>query len=115
MIVHELDDLPRIDSLDDLRAERFFLQRRDKIFHHRQRDIGLEQRDPHLAHRRIDIRFGQNTALFQLGEYIAEFIGEIGKHYGSLNLSTIFPPCRCSAITSSISAFVLHEYHTPSG
>ena len=41
------------------------LHRVDELTHHRQRDVGLEQRHPHLAQRVGDVIFGEATAAGQ--------------------------------------------------
>ena len=49
----------------------FSRTRVDEVAHHRQRDIGLEQRDADLAHRRADIVLAQRAAAAQPVEDVA--------------------------------------------
>ena len=56
LVVHELDDhLARRDRLDHRDADRVLLHLLDERAHHIERDVRLEQRTAHLAHRRVDV------------------------------------------------------------
>lgn len=80
-VADDLDDhLPGRDRAEHVRADRFLRDRVDEAAHHRQRDIGLEQRDTDLAHRLAYIRLGQRPAPAQAVEDSAEPIGQIVEH-----------------------------------
>ncbi len=65
-VMHDLDDLlPRRDRAQHLRADRRFGHLVDKAADDRQGDIGLEQGDPHFAHRGADIRLAERAAATQ--------------------------------------------------
>ena len=58
--MHDADQrLSRREAADHFRAHRLFLHCGDEILHHRQRHVGLEQRDAHLAQRFLDVGFGE--------------------------------------------------------
>ena len=59
----------------------------DEGLDHRQRDIGLEQRDPDFAHRRTNIEFGQRAAAAELVENATEAVGETIEQVSSLSNS----------------------------
>ena len=50
---------PGVSEPDDLLADRLVLDRRDEVLDDGQRDVGLEQREPHLAQRVLDVVVGQ--------------------------------------------------------
>ena len=51
--------LTRRQRADDLLADGFLLDRRHEVLDDRQRDVGFEQREPHLAQRVLDIVVGE--------------------------------------------------------
>ncbi len=54
-VVHQLDDLlTRVQALEDVVAERVCLHTRDELLHDLEVDVGLEERQPDLAHRLVD-------------------------------------------------------------
>ncbi len=72
-VIDDLDDLlAGGDRAQHILADRLFGDRIDEATHHRQRGIGLEQRDPHLAHRVANILFGQRATALELVEDGAE-------------------------------------------
>ncbi len=80
-VVDDLDDLlPRRDRSRDLRADRARGDAVDEVLDHRQRDVGLEQRDPHLAHRRAHVELGQRPAPAELVEHPGKPVGETIEH-----------------------------------
>ena len=80
-VVDDLDDLlTRRDRLQHLLADRLLGHRIDEAADHRQRDIGLEQRDPHFAHRLADIVLAQRAAPTQRREDGAEPVGQTVEH-----------------------------------
>ena len=58
--------LPGRQRADDLLADRLVLDRRDEVLDDRQRDVGLEQREPHLAQRVLDVGVGEPRLAAQL-------------------------------------------------
>ena len=70
--MNDLDDLlAGGDRLQDIGANRLFRRLIDKPAHHRQRNVGLQQRDPHLAHGLAHVGFIERAAPTQLVEYAA--------------------------------------------
>ena len=66
MVVDDLDHhLRRRHRAQHLLADRLVAHRVDEIADHRQRDIGLEQRDADLAQRRVDIVLAQRATAAQ--------------------------------------------------
>ena len=56
LLVHDLDDLLRgVQRLRDLHARGAFLDPRDELPHHGQRDVRLEQGDANLAGGRVNV------------------------------------------------------------
>jgi len=51
--------LARRQAADDFRAECCGAHRFDEVLHHRQRDVGLEQRHAHFSQRFLDVRLGE--------------------------------------------------------
>ena len=81
MVVDDLDHhLAGRDRADDILSDRLFAHRGDEVAHHRQRDIGLQQRDPDLAHRHADIVLAERAAPAQPVENLAETIAEGVEH-----------------------------------
>ena len=72
--------LPRRQRSDDLLADRLFLDDRDEIADHRQRDVGFEQREPHFAQRVLDIVVGQARLAAQSLDDLRQSFGEIFEH-----------------------------------
>jgi hypothetical protein len=54
---------PGVTLSEHLGAERALAHRGDEVLDHRQRDVGLEQRDPHLAQGRGDVGLAERPAL----------------------------------------------------
>ena len=86
MVVDDLDDhLRRRHRAQHLLTERLLADRGDKVPDHRQRHIGLEQRDADLAHRGPDIVLGQRAVAAQPVEDVAEAIAQAVEHPASSN------------------------------
>ena len=67
-IVDDLDHhLAGLDRLDDGSADRLGARAVDERAHDLERDVGLEQRAAHLAHRGVDVLLGEGAAA---GEFI---------------------------------------------
>jgi hypothetical protein len=52
----------------------------DEVLHDRQRDVGLEQRQAHLAQRLVDVALGERAAAAQPVEDLAEALTQIVEH-----------------------------------
>src|SRR6185437_8501556 len=65
------------DRLDDGGADRLFADAVDEASDNVERDVGLEQRAAHLAHRGIDVGFRQRTAARQPIEYPTKLFRQI--------------------------------------
>ena len=84
LLVDDLDDLlGRVQRLGDLRAAGPLLDRVDEVPDHRQRDVGLEQRDPDLARGGVDVGLGEPALAAEVLEGLGEAVGERGEHVQS--------------------------------
>ena len=73
MVVDDLDNhLRRGDALQYLLANRALANRADEVFDNRQRDIGLEQCDPHFAQSGAYVLLGERATAAQAIEDLAE-------------------------------------------
>ena len=76
MIVDDLDHhLARRDAVQDFVPDGARAHGLDEVFDDRQRDIGLEQRDPDFTQRRLDIRLSQRAAPRDAVENAVESVG----------------------------------------
>ena len=72
LVVHDLDDhLARRDRLDDFDADRLAFDGGGELTRDIERDVGLEQRAAHLAHRGVDVGFRQRATAGELVENAA--------------------------------------------
>jgi hypothetical protein len=79
--VDDLDDLlAGRDRAKHMLADRLLGRPVDELADHRQCDVGLEQGDPDLAHRRADIRLGQSAAAAKTVEDCAEAVAQTVEH-----------------------------------
>src|SRR5690606_31946166 len=85
---------------DDLLADGLFLDLGDEVLHHRQRDVGFEQRHAHLAHGLLDVFFRQaglaaqglddfGQALSQIVEHVRAGLGRVTWSKLRLRMRTI--------------------------
>jgi hypothetical protein len=89
-LVHDLDDLLGwVERLGDLGAARPLLQARDERLDHRQRDVGLEERQPDLARGSVDVGVGEPTLAPQLREDPGEPVAQGVKHGSSSSISDL--------------------------
>jgi hypothetical protein len=80
-VIDDLDDLlPRRDRAQHLLADRFLGHLVDELAGDRQRDVSLEQRDTHFAHRGPHIRFGQRATALETVKYAAKPFAQTVKH-----------------------------------
>ncbi len=80
-VADDLDHLlPRRDRAQDILADRKFGDLVDEAAYHGQRDVGFEQCDAHLAHRRAHVSLGQRAAAAELPENIAKPIAQTDEH-----------------------------------
>ena len=81
LVAHDLHDLlvgrERLHHLGALGARR---DGRRQLLHHRQADVGLEQRQPDRPHRRVDVGLGELPAAPQAGEDPLQLVGERVEH-----------------------------------
>ena len=68
--------LARGQALHDVGPERPLLHRRDELADHAEVDVGLEQREPDLAHRLLDVLLAQAALAAEAVEGGAETVGE---------------------------------------
>ena len=69
LVVHDLDHhLPGRDRLDHILADSLGLHLVGELAHHLERDVGLQKRAAHLAHRLGHVALGQRAAAGQLVE-----------------------------------------------
>ena len=81
LLVDDLDDLlGGVQRLADLGAAGALLDRRDEVLDHRQRDVGLEQREPDLARGGVDVGLGQLSLAAEVLEGVGETIRKRGEH-----------------------------------
>ena len=84
-IVDDLDDhLPRGDRANNLGADRARGDLVDEIARHGERDVGLEQCNANLAHRRAHFILGQSAAAAELVEDAGQAIAKAVEHPNSL-------------------------------
>ena len=81
LLVDDLDDLlRRVERLVHLDAARPLAHRLDEVLDHRQGDVGLEQCDPDLAGRGVDVGVGQLALAAQVLERGGEAVLQGGEH-----------------------------------
>ena len=69
LVMDDLDDLlTRLHRLDDAFADCLDLHLGDEVLHHRQRDVGFQQRHAHFAQGSLDVRFTERAAPGELVE-----------------------------------------------
>ncbi len=92
-VVDDLDHLVgRLDRADHRFAERLLAGLVDEVAHHRQGDVGLEQGDAHLAHRRVDVLLGQHAAAGKPVEDAGKPIAQTFKHSDLATFSACVRP-----------------------
>ena len=80
-IVDDLDHhLAGRDRLDHGGADRLRAGAVDERTHDVERNVGLEQRAAHFAHRRVDVLLGEGAAAGQSIQYAGELFGEALEH-----------------------------------
>ena len=80
-IVDDLDHhLAGLDRLHDRRAHGLRARAVDERAHDLERDVGLEQRAPDLAHRHVDVLLGEGAAAGQFIQYAGELFGQALEH-----------------------------------
>jgi hypothetical protein len=95
LLVDDLDDLlSRREALQHLLAERPLSDAGDEVAHDLEVDVGLEQREPDLAHRTRDRFLVEPALLAEVAERSGELLGE-GVEHGPP--SVLSPPRRPAA------------------
>ncbi len=80
-IVDDLDHhLAGFDRLDDRSADRLGAGPVDKRAHDLERDVRLEQRPAHLAHRGVDVLLGEGAATGEFIQNAGELFGQALEH-----------------------------------
>src|SRR3546814_4132188 len=90
-------------SSDLILPDRQFGDLIDEAAHDGQRDIGLDQRDSHFAHRGAHVGLGQRAATAQLSENIAKPIAQTVEHLAFIPLSHLPTPTTTVTETSTSS------------
>ena len=86
LVVDDLDDLlGRVQGAADLGAERPLAHGGGELPDHRQRDVGVEQGDPDVADRRVDVRLGEAALAAQALEGDGQAVREAGEHGSRLS------------------------------
>ena len=105
--------LARVQALQHFLPQGLFLYLLDKLFHHRQGHIGLQQCLAHFAQGVADIVFGQGTLTCQAFKRRSQPIGEILEH-GSTSKCTMSAAGRaCRSDRGAIIALLGHQRHGP--
>ena len=92
LLVDDLDDLlRRVQRAGYLLTAGPLLDRRDELAHHRQGDVGLEQRDADLARRRVDVGVGEPALAAQVGEDRGQAIGQRVEHEADPSIGSPVP------------------------
>jgi hypothetical protein len=68
------------EALQDLLADGLLAHLRDEVAHHRQRDVGLEQREPDLAQHLLGVRLGQAGLAAQRLDDAREALRQVFQH-----------------------------------
>src|SRR5438876_12025363 len=68
------------DAPQHLLAERFFSDARDEVLGNLKIDIRLEEREPNLPQRIIDVRFADRAVSTQVLEDVLQLVAELRKH-----------------------------------
>jgi hypothetical protein len=100
VIVDDLDHhLPGRDRPQHLLADRLLADPVDEGLDHRQRHVGLEQGDAHLAQRGHHVGLGQRAAPLQPIEDLSQPVGQPVEHVGPASLRLVqAPPCPCATL-----------------
>ena len=85
------------NAAHDFLAQRFLLNARDEILGDLEIDVRLQQREPHLPHRIIDVRLADRSVTTEILEDVLQLVAELRKHDESLT-------ARCAVIVPSSSA-----------
>jgi hypothetical protein len=81
LLVHDRDDaLVGVERQQRLGADRLLLHPGDQVAGHLEVDVGLEQRDAHLAQGRLDVGLAELAAAAQAVEDVLESIAEALEH-----------------------------------
>ena len=81
LAVHHADQrLARREAADHFLAERLLLHARDEVLHHRQADVGVEQREAHFAQRLLDVVLGEARVAAQRLDDAGEALREGVEH-----------------------------------
>ena len=71
---------PGLTDLMTRRADRLGASPVDERAHNLERDVRLEQRAAHLAHRGVDVLLGEGAAAGEFIQYAGELFGQALEH-----------------------------------
>ena len=81
LVVDDLHDLlAGGQALEDLGADRPLADPADEVLDDLEVDVGLEEAEPDLAHRGVDVRLADAAATGQVGEGLAQAFAEVVEH-----------------------------------
>jgi hypothetical protein len=81
LVVDDLHDLlAGVQALEHLRPDRLLADVGDEVLDHLEVDVGLEQAQPNLAHRGVDVRLADTAAAGQVGEGLAKTFAQAVEH-----------------------------------
>src|ERR1043166_6993372 len=85
--MHDADErLARRQRGQDVLTERFLAYLVGELPHHRQRDVGFEQRETNLAQSALDVVLGEPRFAAQRLYYAAEPLGQVVEHRATVDL-----------------------------
>src|SRR5258706_5809289 len=81
LVVDDLHDLlAGGQALQDLGPDRLLADAADEVLDDLEVDVGLEEAEPDLAHRRVDVRLADAAAAGQVRKGLAQAFGEVVEH-----------------------------------
>jgi hypothetical protein len=81
LVVDDLHDLlAGVEALEDVLADRLLADGRDELLDDLEVDVGLEQREPDLAHGGIDVGLADPTPAGEVPEGLAQALAEGVEH-----------------------------------
>ena len=81
LVVDDLHDLlTGAEALEDLGADGLLADAADEVLDDLEVDVGLEEAEPDLAHRGVDVRLADAAAASQVGERLAQAFGQAVEH-----------------------------------
>ncbi len=110
LVVHDLDDhLAGRDRLDHVDADRVLLHLVGERARDIERDVGLEQRAPHLAQRRVDVLLRQRAAPGQAVEDGTETFRKAVEHRNLAVSSLVLRSVRSTRLEGRSGSHILRD------